>query len=251
VGADADSDLAVIQVDVPEGLLKPVELGDSEALRVGQRAIAVGNPFGFEQTMTTGIISAVGRVVRQETGFSLPQLIQTDAAINPGNSGGPLLDSQGRVIGVTTLIFSSSGSSAGVGFAVPVNTVKRVVPELIASGRYADPWLGITGLSVTPEAAETLGLDVDRGVLVQGVVSDGPAEKAGLRGSERQIEFEGAFLTAGGDIIVAIGRFQVRDMDDLITFLAGTGVGQRVTLTVMRDGEELTIDLTLEERPVR
>jgi S1-C subfamily serine protease len=251
VGADTDSDLAVIQVDAPRSLLKPVRLGDSEALRVGQRAIAVGNPFGFEQTMTTGIISAVGRVVRQESGFSLPQLIQTDAAINPGNSGGPLLDSQGRVIGVTTLIFSSSGSSAGVGFAVPVNTVKRVVPQLIASGRYADPWLGITGLSVTPDVAEALGLDGDRGVLVRDAVGDGPADKAGLRGSERQIEFEGALLTTGGDIIVALDGEAVRDMDDLITSLSGTAVGQRVTLTVLRDGEELGIELTLEERPVR
>jgi S1-C subfamily serine protease len=251
VGADADSDLAVIQVDVPDGLLRPVELGDSAALRVGQRAIAVGNPFGFEQTMTTGIISAVGRVVRQESGFSLPQLIQTDAAINPGNSGGPLLDSQGRVIGVTTLIFSSSGSSAGVGFAVPVNTVKRVVPQLIASGRYADPWLGITGLSVTPEMAEALGLDVNRGVLVRDAVGNGPADKAGLRSSERQIEFEGALLTTGGDIIVALNGDAVQDMDELITSLSGAAVGQTVTLTVLRDGEELRIELTLEERPVR
>jgi 2-alkenal reductase len=251
VGADADSDLAVIRVDAPAGLLKPVELGDSSTLRVGQRAIAVGNPFGFEQTMTTGIISAVGRVVRQESGFSLPQLIQTDAAINPGNSGGPLLDSKGRVIGVTTLIFSRTGSSAGVGFAVPVDTVKRVVPALIAIGRYADPWLGITGLSVTPDVAGALGLDVDRGVLVQSAVGGGPASKAGLRGSDRQIEFKGAMLTTGGDVIVAMDGAAVREMDDLVTFLAGTAVGQSVTLTVMRDGAELRIELTLEERPVR
>ncbi len=251
VGADADSDLAVIRVDVPKRLLTPVVLGDSEGLRVGQRAIAVGNPFGFEQTMTTGIISAVGRVVRQETGFSLPQLIQTDAAINPGNSGGPLLDSKGRVIGVTTLIFSRSGASAGVGFAVPVNTVKRVVPALIATGRYADPWLGITGLSVTPDVAEALGLDADRGVLVRDAVADGPAYKAGLRGSQRQVEFEGALLDTGGDIIVAMDGEAVHDMDDLVTSLAGARVGQMVTLTVLRDGHELAIGLTLEERPER
>ena len=251
VGADADSDLAVIQVDVPEGLLKPVELGDSSALRVGQRAIAVGNPFGFEQTMTTGIISAVGRVVRQESGFSLPQLIQTDAAINPGNSGGPLLDSKGRVIGVTTLIFSRTGSNAGVGFAVPVDTVKRVVPALIANGRYADPWLGITAMSVTPEVAGVLGLDVDRGVLVQNAVDGGPADKAGVRGSDQRIESDGAVLTTGGDVIVAMDGAAVREMDDLVTFLAGTAVGQSVTLTVIRDGAELRIELTLEERPVR
>jgi S1-C subfamily serine protease len=196
IGTDADSDLAVIKVDVSPELLKPVALGDSDALRVGQRAVAIGNPFGFELTMTTGIVSALGRVVQQESGFSLPQLIQTDAAINPGNSGGPLLDSQGLVIGVTTLIFSQSGSNSGVGFAVPVNTVKRVVPSLIATGRYADPWLGITGTSVTPLLAEALDLPVEQGVLVQAVVEDGPADKAGLRQADRQVEIEGELLGA-------------------------------------------------------
>ena len=196
VGTDPDSDLAVIQVDVPASDLQPVELGDSDTLRVGQRAIAVGNPFGFEQTMTTGIVSALGRVIRQESGFSLPQLIQTDAAINPGNSGGPLLDSQGQVIGVNTLIFSESGSNSGVGFAVPVNAVKRVVPSLIAIGRYADPWLGIQGGSLTPLIAEALDLPVDRGVLIQVVIPDGPAESAGLQESNRQVEFEGGRLGA-------------------------------------------------------
>jgi 2-alkenal reductase len=224
-------------------------LGDSAALRVGQRAIAVGNPFGLEQTMTTGIISALGRVVRQESGFSLPQLIQTDAAINPGNSGGPLLDSQGRVIGVTTLIFSQSGRSAGVGFAVPVNTVKRVTPSLIATGRYADPWLGITGMSMTAVLAEALKLPVERGVLVQEAVQGGPAEKAGLRSSDRQVEFDGALLAIGGDVIVAIDGVAVQDMDDLIVYLADTTVGQTVTLTVLRDDEEQNVDVTLEERP--
>jgi S1-C subfamily serine protease len=251
VGGDADSDLAVIQVDVPAGLLKSVEIGDSGALRVGQRAIAIGNPFGFEQTMTTGIISAVGRVVRQQNGFSLPSLIQTDAAINPGNSGGPLLDSQGRVIGVTTLIFSSSGSSAGVGFAVPVNTVKRVVPELIASGRYADPWLGISGVTVDPDVAQALDLPVERGVLLQHVVPDGPAAEAGLRGSDEEGESEGAFVTIGGDIIVAINGLTLRGMDELIIFLAEARVGQTVTLTILRGGVEQSVSVTLEERPAQ
>jgi len=251
VGADADSDLAVIQVDVSADRLRPVKLGDSDALRVGQRAIAIGNPFGLEQTMTTGIVSALGRVLRQESGFSLPQLIQTDAAINPGNSGGPLLDSQGRVIGVTTLIYSNSGSSSGVGFAVPVNTVKRVVPSLIAIGRYADPWLGIEGLGVTPLLAEGLDLPVEQGVLVQTVIEGGPAEKAGLRGADQQVRFEGTFLGTGGDIIVAIDDVTLQDMDDLIVYLADTTVGQTIELTVLRDGAEQTVKVTLEERPVR
>jgi S1-C subfamily serine protease len=251
IGTDPDSDLAVIQVDVSSNLLRPVELGDSDALRVGQRAIAIGNPFGFEQTMTTGIVSALGRVVRQESGFSLPRLIQTDAAINPGNSGGPLLDSRGRVIGVNTLIFSRSGSNSGVGFAVPVNTVRRVVPSLVAIGRYADPWLGITGMSVTPLLAEALDLPVEQGVLVQVVVDDGPADKAGLQDSDREVEFEGILLDTGGDIIVAIDDAAVQDMDDLIVYLTDTTVGQTVTLTVLRDGAEQTVKVMLEERPAR
>ena len=249
VGADADSDLAVIKVDVPASFLKPVALGDSGALRVGQWAIAIGNPFGLEQTMTTGIVSALGRVVQQNSGFSLPQLIQTDAAINPGNSGGPLLDSQGRVIGVTTLIYSNDGSNAGVGFAVPVNTVKRVAPALIKTGRYADPWLGITGMSVTPLVAEALDLPAEHGVLVQAVVEGGPADEAGLHGGNRQVWYEGAILITGGDIITSIGDVQVRDMDDIIIYLADTEVGQKVTLTVLREGAERTVEVTLEERP--
>jgi 2-alkenal reductase len=251
VGADADSDLAVIRVDVPAGLLRPVKLGDSSALRVGQRAIAVGNPFGFEQTMTTGIISALGRVVRQESGFSLPQLIQTDAAINPGNSGGPLLNSRGEVIGVNTFIFSNSGSSAGVGFAVPVNTVKRVVPSLIEMGRYADPWLGISGLTVTPLVAEALDLPVEQGILLREVVPQGPADGAGLRGNDQQVEFEGDLWFSGGDIIVAMDGVEIRDLDDLIIFLSETTVGQMVTLDIIRGGERLSVDVVLGERPAR
>jgi S1-C subfamily serine protease len=249
VGADADSDLAVIRVDVPKDLLREVRLGDSSTLRVGQRAIAVGNPFGLEQTMTTGIISALGRVVRQESGFSLPQLIQTDAAINPGNSGGPLLNARGEVVGVNTLIFSSSGSSSGVGFAVPVNTVKRVVPSLIATGRYDDPWLGISGLSITSIVAEALDLPVEQGILLQEVVPEGPADRAGLRGSYQQTEIDEGPLPTSGDIIAAIDGVEVRDMDDLIVYLAETTVGQTVTLDIIREGEKQSVDLILEERP--
>ena len=249
VGADVDSDLAVIRVDVPTDLLREVRLGDSSTLRVGQRAIAVGNPFGLEQTMTTGIISAPGRVLRQENGFSLPKLIQTDAAINPGNSGGPLLNARGEVIGVNTFIFSRSGSSSGVGFAVPVNTVKRVVPSLIATGRYDDPWLGISGLSITPVVARALELPVEQGILLQEVVPEGPADRAGLRGSYQQTEIDEGPLPTGGDIIVAIDGVELRDMDDLIVYLAETTVGQTVTLDILREGERQSVDLILEKRP--
>jgi 2-alkenal reductase len=249
VGADPDSDLAVIKVAVAPGLLRPAELGDSSAIRVGQRAIAVGNPFGFEQTMTTGIVSAVGRVVRQDSGFSLSRLIQTDAAINPGNSGGPLLNSRGQVIGVNTLIYSLSGSSAGIGFAVPVSTVIRVVPELIANGSYSDPWLGITGLTLTPFLVETLELSVDRGVILGATVAQGPAAMAGLRGNDRAVESEGGAVPAGGDIIVSLDGQPIEDMDDLITYLADKMVGQVVTLGIVRDGEAQDVEVTLEARP--
>jgi S1-C subfamily serine protease len=251
VGADADSDLAVIQVELPADHLRPVELGDSTTLRVGQRAIAIGNPFGFEQTMTTGIVSALGRVLRQDSGFSLPQLIQTDAAINPGNSGGPLLDSDGRVIGVTTLIYSESGTSSGVGFAVPVETVKRVVPALIETGAYADPWLGVEGTSLSPLLAEELGLPVTEGVLVQNVIQGGPAAVGGLRGSTEYATLQGARIGRDGDIIIAIDSVPVGEMDDLIVYLADRQVGEMVVLTVLRDGTEGTVEVTLAERPER
>lgn len=249
VGADPDSDLAVIKVDLPAAHLQPLALGDLAALKVGQRAIAIGNPFGFEQTMTTGIVSTLGRVVRQDSGFSLPQLIQTDAAINPGNSGGPLLNSSGQVIGVTTLIYSETGSNAGVGFAVPVDAVKRVVPSLIEIGRYRDPWLGITGTSVTPIMAEDLDLDAERGVLVQSVVAGGPATIAGIQGGERQVSYEGGILAADGDIIIAIDGFDISSMDDLIVYLASTSVDQEIELTILRGGMQLPLNLILEERP--
>jgi len=253
VGTDPDSDLAVIKVDVPEPLLVPVELGDSDRLQVGEQAIAIGNPFGFERTMTVGVISSLGRVVPQESGFSIANLIQTDAAVNPGNSGGPLLDIQGRVIGVNSFIFSETGVSSGVGFAIPVNTLKRVVPALIAEGHYAHPWLGISGQDIDNLLAESLDLPVGQGVLVQNVFDDGPAAQAGLRGGSRSVEVEGSFriVLVGGDIIVGIDDQPVGGMDDLITYLESREVGDEVTLTVVRDGVEQTLRVTLEERPTR
>jgi len=251
VGTDPHTDLAVIKVDVPAAMLHPVELGDSDTLRVGQRAIAIGNPFGFERTVTTGIISAVGRVLRQMSGFSLPNLIQTDAAINPGNSGGPLLDSRGKVVGVNTIIFTRSGFSSGVGLAVPVNTVKRVVPELIENGHFVHPWLGIRGYSINSELAEVLDLPVDSGVLVAEVIINGPSTQAGLRGGKREVLVEGFVepLSAGGDIIIAINDTEIRSMDDLITHLESTVVGQEVELTIIRDGDEKHLTVELDERP--
>ncbi len=251
IGTDPDSDLAVIKVDASRELLRPVELGDSDNLKVGQMAIAIGNPFGQTWTMTKGIISALGRTFRPGgSPFAIPEMIQTDAAINPGNSGGPLLDSQGRVIGVNTLILSRSGSSAGVGFAVPINIAKQVVPVLIEEGHYAYPWLGITGMDLTPELVEAMDLPVERGALVLKVVKDSPADKAGLKGGDRTIKIEGQEVSIGGDVIIAINDTPVREMDDLIVYLVRhTRPDQVVELTIIRDGKEMQVQVTLGERP--
>jgi len=251
IGTDPDSDLAVIEVDVSPELLRPVELGDSDNLKVGQMAIAIGSPFGQTWTMTKGIISALGRTFRPGgSPFAIPEMIQTDAAINPGNSGGPLLDSQGRVIGVNTLILSRSGSSAGVGFAVPINIAKQVVPALIEEGRYTYPWLGITGTDLTPDLVEAMDLPVERGALIIKVAKDSPADEAGLKGSDRTTEIEGQEVLIGGDVIVAINDTPVREMDDLVVYLVRkTRPGQEVELTIIRDGKEMQVMVTLGERP--
>ncbi len=253
VGVDPPNDLAVLHIDVAPEKLVPVELGSMEGLQVGQRAIAIGNPFGLERTLTTGVISALGRII--ESGRFLGEVIQTDAAINPGNSGGPLLDSLGRLIGVNTLIFSPSGASAGIGFAVPVSTVKRVVPVLIAEGRYRHPWLGIRGADVTPELAarfRAAGLPwpVDHGVLIEAIFRGGPAHRAGLRGGVQQVRVGNQILTIGGDIIVAINGTPIANNRELRVYLEEkTHVGDTVELTIVRDGKRMTVKVTLDERP--
>ena len=259
VGADPDSDIAVIKVDAPGESLRPITWGDSDALKVGQRAIAIGNPFGLDGTLTTGIISALGRSLPTETGaFRIPEIIQTDAAINPGNSGGPLLNSNGEVIGVNTAIvprregqFGTERSFLGVGFAVPANLVKRVVPNLIESGTFQHPWIGFSGNSVTNEIAEAMELSKVTGALVVQVISGSPADDAGLRGGTRDIVFDnGLDTTIGGDIIIAIDDEEIKGFDDLISFLSRRGeVGKVVTLTIIRNGEEQTVELTLGPRP--
>jgi 2-alkenal reductase len=252
VGTDPDSDLAVLRVERSGDRLTPVALGDSDKVFVGQRAIAIGNPFGQEWTLTTGVVSALGRTQPSGTSqFSIPEMIQTDAAINPGNSGGPLLDREGNVIGVNTLILSEDRASAGVGFAIPVNIVDQVVPVLIEEGQYSYAWLGIVGRDLDRETALAMDLPADqRGALVIEVAEDGPAEEAGLQGSAETITRNGAVLQVGGDVIVAIDEERVHTMDDLIVYLVEeTRPGQRVTLTVLRDGEERTVGVTLGERP--
>jgi 2-alkenal reductase len=249
VGHDPAIDLAVIRVNVPRGTLIPVELGNSDTLQVGQRAIAIGNPFRFDQSMTVGIISAVGRVVDpSESSELIPELIQTDAAINPGNSGGPLLDSHGRVIGINTLIFSQTGTSTGVGFAVPVNTLRRALPALLEGRQVGQPWLGIAGPpELDADLVDRLGLPSTTGAYVNYVFPGGPADEAGIVGATGTSD--GA-LKPGGDLIVAIDGVAVDSLDDLLNYLSKeTRVGQTVKLTVVRGTETRIVSATLGERP--
>ncbi len=251
VGVDPPNDLAVLRVeDVPPDV-QPIELGDASRLRVGQRAIAIGNPFGqFERTLTTGVISALNRTVTVDDDTVLRHVIQTDAAINRGNSGGPLLDSFGRLIGVNSAIYSPTGTSAGVGLAISVDTVKRVVPELIEHGRYRHPWLGVLGYSITPALARALDLPVEQGLLVARIYQGSPAARAGLRPAQRQVVLGNRLILAGGDIITAIDGEPIRGMDDLDAYLEErTRVGQTVTLDVIRDGKERQISAELDEMP--
>ena len=257
VGADPDSDLAVIHVDLPADQLQPVKVGESDTLRVGQLAIAIGNPFGLEGTMTVGIVSALGRSLPASSGltggpvFSIPNIIQTDAPINPGNSGGVLLDDMGQVIGVTAAIESPVRANAGVGFVIPSSIVERVIPALIANGSFAHPYLGISGISLTPDLTEAMHLETEqRGILVAEVLPDGPAEKAGLLGSSQQASIDGVDFQVGGDVITAINGQVVKDMDDLILYLSSeVEVGQKVVLALLRDGKEIEIEVLLEARP--
>ncbi|MCB9420973.1 MAG: trypsin-like peptidase domain-containing protein [Ardenticatenaceae bacterium] len=257
VGADPDSDLAVLQVDVPADQLQPVTLGDSDSLKVGQFLVAIGNPFGLDGSMSTGIVSGLGRQLpssaQTPTGqsFTIPNIIQTDAAINPGNSGGPLLNLQGEVIGVNTAIATQSGTFSGIGYAVPSATVEQVVPELIRNGRIEHPWLGISGTTLTRSLVEAMNLNADqRGVLVATVVADGPADKAGLHGSDTTTTIDGQDVPIGGDVITKIDNVTVTEFDDLLSYIVDdTKVGQTVTLQVLRDNKPLEITVKLEARP--
>ncbi len=256
VGTDPDSDLAVVKVDMPTDQLKPVQMADSTQLKVGQLAIAIGNPFGLQGTMTVGFVSGLGRLLSANENavgpnYSIPDIIQTDAAINPGNSGGVLLDDTGKVIGVTSSIATTSGTSAGVGFAIPSAIVQQVVPALIKTGHYDHPYFGIAVASLDPDLAGAMNLPTkQRGALVQTVTAGSPADKAGLQASQKQVTINGQQVLVGGDVIIAYNGQVVKSSDDLVTFLARLGsVGQTVSLTVLRGGKQIEMQVTLGVRP--
>ena len=269
IGGDPFSDLAVLRLNgenIPSDKLEPLPIGDSTTLRVGEGVVAIGNPFGLSGSMTEGIISGLGRMLpsaEQEegsdtipsdldtsTGFLIPDIIQTDAPINPGNSGGPLLNIQGEVIGINTAIFSTTGASAGIGFAIPSNTVRKVVPSLITKGEYQHPYLGIIGVDITPEMARALGLTDARGFLVTEVTDGSPAQKAGIRGGSSLTNINGREIAMGGDVIVKVDDKTVRKIDDILTYLEREkNVGDTVQFTVLRNGGTESINLTLGPRP--
>jgi putative serine protease PepD len=251
VGSDPDSDLAVIKIDAPKEKLKIIPMGDSRNLKIGQKVLAIGNPFGLQRTLTTGIISSLGRTIRSAVGTLIEDVIQTDAAINPGNSGGPLLNSDGEIIGINSAIISPSGGNVGIGFAIPVNTAKRVVPELLTKGYVTYPWIGATIQSLIPEIAKYRKLKIERGAMIAEVVKDGPADKAGLKGGNEKIQVGNMIVLVGGDIVVKADQHDVKTNDDLIRYIREKKPGDTILLKVFRKDALMEVKVTLGERPRR
>tara|TARA_B100000674_G_scaffold149173_1_gene118562 strand:+ start:4761 stop:5891 length:1131 start_codon:yes stop_codon:yes gene_type:complete len=250
VGSDRDLDIAVVKVQPTNTYLQPIKIGDSSELKVGEKIAAIGNPFGLSGSMTSGIVSQMGRLLPQETGYSIPDVIQTDAAINPGNSGGPLINMKGEVVGINTAIQSATGEFSGIGFAVPSNTVKKVVPVLIEDGEFKHPWMGISGTDVDPELAEVRKLNSSKGFLVVSVIEGSPAESAGLLGVTETKEMDGREFPLDGDIIISIDGETVRKISDILVHLQREkSVGDEMILSVNRNGEILELTMILEERP--
>lgn len=247
IGADTRNDIALIQIDPKGRKITPLPLGDSRNLLVGQRVLAIGNPFGFQSTLTTGIVSSLGRTVQTGDTTFIDDAIQTDAAINRGNSGGPLMNSHGEVIGINSAIVSPSGTNAGIGFAIPINTAKRVAAELITQGHVSRAVLGIEGRAIWPDLAEALSLPVQQGLLVERVVTGGPAAKAGIRGGNRSVLAGLQELRIGGDVLIAINGKTVTNQNDLNLMLNRSQPGDKVTLTILRDGKKMNVPVTLGE----
>ncbi len=253
IGSDPSADIAVLYVEeVSKEKLLPLSLADSSKVRVGERVAAIGNPFGLSGSLSTGIVSGVGRQIptEGEEGFTIPDVIQTDAPINPGNSGGPLLNMRGEVIGINSAIYSTTGQFAGVGFAIPSNTIAQIVPSLITTGSYQHPWLGVAGRDMTPGIADRLGLDEPRGFLVMDVVAGSPAEKAGILKGNQDAIIDGRPIRLGGDVIIAVDNNTVRKIDNLLAYVEmEKSVGDDLKLTILRQGQTMEVIATLAARP--
>ena len=250
VGYDDHTDLAVVRVDADPDVLHPLPIGNSGELKVGESVAAIGNPFGLSGSMTSGIVSQISRQLPADTGFSIPDIIQTDAAINPGNSGGPLLNMQGEVIGVNTSIQSMIGEFVGVGFAVPSQTVSKIVPTLISDGKYDHPWIGVSGIDVDPDIVEILNLTDTWGFMVISVEEDSPADRAGILPSNRTVMHDGLNYTVGGDIVMKVDDIDVRQVSDILIHLQRSkSVGDEMLMQVWRDGNITDLTLILDKRP--
>jgi len=251
VGADPGTDVALLKVDAPKGAFHPLTLGRSSEAEVGDPVVAIGNPFGLDRTVTSGIVSALQRNIQAPNGFSISHVIQTDAAINPGNSGGPLINAEGAVIGINAQIATGGGGNGnvGIGFAIPIDTVRAEIEQLKTKGEVEHAFIGISGGTVTSELAKALNLPVDEGVIVQSVVKDGPADKAGLEAGGTEAQINGEQVRLGGDIITEVDGEKLKSMDQLVEIIQGHEPGDELQLNLLRDGQEKTADVTLGTQP--
>ncbi len=250
VGSDPSMDLALLDVEAPADKLHPLTLGRSGEMEVGDPVVAIGNPFGLDRTVTSGIVSALQRQIEAPDGYSITNVIQTDAAINPGNSGGPLINGAGEVIGINSQIATGGGGgNVGIGFAIPIDTVKAELEQLKTTGEVDHAFIGLSGVSITPDLAQAVNLPVEEGVLVQTVVADGPAEKAGVEGGNTSATIDGAQIRLGGDVVTKMNGKKVAEMDDLIEIVNEAEPGDDLELTYLRDGETKTATVELGERP--
>ena len=247
VGRDTSSDVALLKVDADKKALHPLELGNSSDVRVGDPVVAIGNPFGLDRTVTSGIVSALQRQIKAPNGFTIENVIQTDAAINPGNSGGPLIDGRGRVIGINSQIATTGGGNVGIAFAVPINTAKKIAGQLKEKGAVEHAYLGITGVSITSAMSQSLNLPTDEGVLIQRV--SGPAAKAGVKGGDTQVTLGGNNLVLGGDVLTGIDGKKVKSMDDVISIVDSKKPGDEVTLELLHGQKRRTVKVKLGNRP--
>ena len=249
VGTDPSTDIAVIKIEAPPTELTLAPLGDSNSLRVGQMAIAIGNPFRLDRTITVGVISALNRTLDSDAGYLILGVIQTDAAVNPGNSGGPLVNARGEVIGINTAIFSNTGGFLGIGFAIPINTARRVMRQIIEEGGASHPWMGFSGADVNEDMREALGLSVGKGVLIINVAPGGPADRVGLRGGNRTVVRDGRKVLVGGDIITVVDGREVGSVKDIGFYIATRATGDRIEVEFVRDGRAQRTEVTLGKRP--